>query len=591
MEPPAIPYNPHNRLFRDFTGEPTSNSVASRRQMGLHAPLGSPVRRPSYEARADSARSAEGRTSSFRSQRTKSPTVGELHEARGLHSELASPAENGDYDDLQKLDFNLGAIDEGNSSAASVNSISRASQATGATSTSKSSRLPDFFAHEVFQTVLHNPTTSHQLLRYSQSRLAGENLEFLEKVDRYNALLNDVANNMFEIHRDFISVNAANQINIPDSILIKVNKDLKAALATTLPRLESVFVDAQNDIERLVAMDIYPRFVRHQMTMSAAKALAGNRGKYAGLGDCFVLTDPAKADNPIVYASDGFVKVTGYERNEIIPRNCRFLQNRHTDRSAVGRLRDAIQKREESVELLLNQRKTGEPFWNLLYTAPLFDAHGNVVFFIGGQINCSTTVHNQSDVLRILAMSNDTDEKAASGVMSPPLPEQKQRPRASRLFSSFRNKQIAEPQGPPGMEETMINKLEKMNLKKQMDTFYTAYSKYIVINYSTFYISFYSAGIATMLYPTKPVPKNTVSQIVGMDIFRFLEAHAKSKLGSEFKQRVRTSLKMGHATSMDVTLCTRRHMGFERFATHWTPLKNEAHEVGFVILTLGSYQD
>jgi len=213
--------------------------------------------------------------------------------------------------------------------------------------------------------------------------------------------------------------------------------------------------------------------------------------------------------------------------------------------------------------------------------------------------------------LRILAMSNDTDEKAANGVLSTPVPEQKQRPRASRLFSSFRSKQIVEPQGPPGMEETMINKLEKMNLKKQMDTFYTAYSKvsdqaaglkycgqqltcssqYIVINYSTFYISFHSAGIATMLYPTKPVPKNTVSQLVGMDVFRFLEAHAKSKLGSEFKQRVRSALKMGNATSMDVTLCTRRFMGFERFATHWTPLKNEANEVGFVILTLGSYQD
>lgn len=447
--------------------------------MGSHAVASSPVRRPSYDGRTDSARSADGRANSFLSQRTRSATSPDLPEVRGFDSHLDS--EKANYEDLQRLDFNLDAIDEKSSYAASVNSMSRTSQNTGATSTSKSSRLPDFFAPEVFQTVLHNPTTSHQLLRYSQSRLCGENLEFLEKVDRYNALLNDVANNMFEIHRDFISVNAVNQINIPDNILIKVNKDLKAVLTTTLPRLESVFVDAQNDIERLVAMDIYPRFVRHQMTMSAAKALAGDRGKYAGLGDCFVLTDPAKADNPIVYASDGFVKVTGYARNEIIPRNCRFLQNRHTDRSAVGRLRDAIQKREESVELLLNQRKTGEPFWNLLYTTPLFDANGNVVFFLGGQVNCSTTVHNASDVLRILAMSNDTDEKAIDGVLSPPPPamdHQKQpMTRASRLFSSFRSKSNAEPIPTAGMEDSVLHKIEKMNLRKQMDTFYTAYSK------------------------------------------------------------------------------------------------------------------
>jgi len=303
-------------------------------------------------------------------------------------------------------------------------------------------------------------------------------LEFLENVDRYNNLLNEVAKSMFEIHRNYISVNALNQINISENVLVRVNKDLKSALTNTLPKLESVFVDSQNSIERLVAEDIYPRFVRHQMTMSAAKALAGDRGKYAGLGDCFVLTDPSKADNPIVYATDGFVKVTGYPRNEIIPRNCRFLQGRATDPAAVKRLREALSAREEIVELLLNHKKTGEPFWNLLYMTPLFDATGNVVFFLGGQINCSTTVHSQSDVLRILATSNDTDEKAAEGVMS--TQPQKAQSRASKFLASFRSKSgMIEPHLTPGMEDKLLNKMEneKMNLRRQMDTFYTAYSK------------------------------------------------------------------------------------------------------------------
>lgn len=446
--------------------------------MGMETDFDNPVRKTSLEIRSESAKSNDGRYSSFRSHGTRSPTTRDPSETRSSESQMtATPmSEKENFEELRKLDFNLEAIDEKSSYEPSLTSISRASHNTGLTSTS-GSRLADFFSREVFQIVLHNPTTSHQLLKFSRSRLCGENLEFLEKVDKYNALLNEVANSMFEIHRDYISVNAENQINIPENILLKVNKDLKSALASTLPKLESVFVDAQNDIERLVSMDIYPRFVRHQMTMSAAKALAGHRGKYAGLGDCFVLTDPAKADNPIVYASDGFVKVTGYARNEIIPRNCRFLQNRHTDKSAVARLRDAIQNREESVELLLNQRKTGEPFWNLLYVTPLFDATGNVVFFLGGQINCSTTVHNASDVLRILAMSNDTDEKAAEDVLSPPPEQQRQQSRTSKFLSSFRNKPAAEPHQQPGMEGGLLTKIEKMNLRKQMDTFYTAYSK------------------------------------------------------------------------------------------------------------------
>jgi phototropin len=75
------------------------------------------------------------------------------------------------------------------------------------------------------------------------------------------------------------------------------------------------------------------------------------------------------ADNPIVYASDGFVSVTGYSRSDIIPRNCRFLQGNHTDHAAVRRLKACIGANKESVELLLNYRKTGEPFWNLLYVS------------------------------------------------------------------------------------------------------------------------------------------------------------------------------------------------------------------------------
>jgi len=77
-------------------------------------------------------------------------------------------------------------------------------------------------------------------------------------------------------------------------------------------------------------------------------------------------------------------------------------------------------------------------------------------------------------------------------------------------------------------------------------------------------------------------------QIVGSDIFKFLSQHTSGKLGSDFKSRVKTALRMGQPVSLDLTLCTRRLMGFEKYVVHWTPLKNEQGAVEFMVLTFGA---
>jgi PAS domain-containing protein len=58
----------------------------------------------------------------------------------------------------------------------------------------------------------------------------------------------------------------------------------------------------------------------------------------------FVITDPSLPDNPIVYASQGFLNLTGYSMDQILGRNCRFLQGPDTDPDAVDRIRRAIEE-------------------------------------------------------------------------------------------------------------------------------------------------------------------------------------------------------------------------------------------------------
>ncbi|KAK6365552.1 hypothetical protein LTS17_011271 [Exophiala oligosperma] len=133
--------------------------------------------------------------------------------------------------------------------------------------------------------------------------------------------------------------------------------------------------------------------------------------------------------------------------------------------------------------------------------------------------------------------------------------------------------------------------MEKISLTKQIEAFYTAYSKYIVVNYSTFFVCFYSPEISKVLYPAKALSNNLVVQIFGIDVFRYLSVCSPSRLGGSFKSKVRQALKVGNAISLDLILCTRRHMGFEKFASHWTPLKNEAGETRFVICTLATFEE
>jgi PAS domain S-box-containing protein len=103
----------------------------------------------------------------------------------------------------------------------------------------------------------------------------------------------------------------------------------------------------------------------------------------------FVVTDPSLPDNPIVYASQGFLNLTGYSLDQILGRNCRFLQGPETDPKAVERIRNAIEQGNDMSVCLLNYRVDGTTFWNQFFIAALRDAEGNVTNFVGVQCKVS----------------------------------------------------------------------------------------------------------------------------------------------------------------------------------------------------------
>ncbi|MBI1686231.1 photosensory histidine protein kinase LovK [Caulobacter hibisci] len=102
-----------------------------------------------------------------------------------------------------------------------------------------------------------------------------------------------------------------------------------------------------------------------------------------------IVTDATQADNPIIFANDAFLRLTGYVRSEIIGRNCRFLQGPETDPASVAELRGAIADGEDIAMDILNYRKDGSTFWNALYLSPVRNKQGQIIYFFGSQLDVS----------------------------------------------------------------------------------------------------------------------------------------------------------------------------------------------------------
>ena len=102
------------------------------------------------------------------------------------------------------------------------------------------------------------------------------------------------------------------------------------------------------------------------------------------------ISDPTQTDNPIVFANDAFCDLTGYSMEEVIGRNCRFLQGPGTTRDSIERLREVLISEELATVEIVNYRKDGSEFINALQLGPISDPDGNLLFYFGSQFDVSS---------------------------------------------------------------------------------------------------------------------------------------------------------------------------------------------------------
>ena len=116
-----------------------------------------------------------------------------------------------------------------------------------------------------------------------------------------------------------------------------------------------------------------------------------------------VMSNPRLPDNPIVDCNEAFVTLTGYRSDEIIGHNCRFLSGEHTEPWLTEMLRNGIRRRQPVMVEILNYKKDGTPFRNAVMVAPIFDANGELEYFLGSQVEIAEDVARANDARRKLA--------------------------------------------------------------------------------------------------------------------------------------------------------------------------------------------
>lgn len=104
------------------------------------------------------------------------------------------------------------------------------------------------------------------------------------------------------------------------------------------------------------------------------------------------IADMTRPDRPLIYCNQAFEAMTGYSRQDVLGRNCRFMQGEGTDPAIVDQLRQAIRQGESCEVVLLNYRKDGRPFWNRLSIGPVYDAGGRLTHYIGVQTDVTEAV-------------------------------------------------------------------------------------------------------------------------------------------------------------------------------------------------------
>ncbi len=129
---------------------------------------------------------------------------------------------------------------------------------------------------------------------------------------------------------------------------------------------------------------------------NALEELHLNRRIFRSVTSGISVADARQPGIPLTYVNPAFEAMTGYALEDVLGKNCRFLQGAERDQPAITLLREAIANRREVTAILKNFRKDGSPFWNELSLSPIRNREGEVTHIVGIQTDVTARVEFES---------------------------------------------------------------------------------------------------------------------------------------------------------------------------------------------------
>jgi PAS domain S-box-containing protein len=219
--------------------------------------------------------------------------------------------------------------------------------------------LPDlFFVQDKNATVLEVYASNPSLLIAPKEALLGKNIKEIFPTELASKISEKLSNVRKSREMEFLQMKIESMRGLMD--------------------FDVRFVPLANNKTLSIARDITEEKAKGQLLNIRNRALAA-------AGNGIIIVDAQVPNLPVIYCNDSFEKITGYNKNEVYGRNCRFLQRDDRDQKEIAIIRSALKKGIPCKVTLRNYRKDATLFWNELTITPLHNSKGKLTHFIGVQ--------------------------------------------------------------------------------------------------------------------------------------------------------------------------------------------------------------